>query len=647
MTTQEFLSLLRGIKKNGNGWMALCPLHNDKQNSLSVSEGNNGRVVIHCHAGCSFEAICMALNVDAKELTGNGLKASQSTLTSHTNQRQKHIVDVHDYKDENGALLYQNVRFEPKSFQQRKPNGQGGFDYSLNGVRRVPYRLPELIESLKNKPSQTVFLAEGEKDCDNLRAQGLTASSFKNWKEEFNQFIQGADVVLLYDHDASGIKQANNAATIICNVVKSLKVVDLYESEPLPDKHGKDVSDFLEAGNAKHDLLSIVETTPTWKPSEDTSEIKKDDSPLRVVCLADVIAMVVSWLWFPYIPLGKLTLLDGEEGIGKSWLLCAIAGRISQGERLPLADEAVKGNVLLLSGSEDGLADTIKPRLVSVGADCTRIFAVDEPFSFDEEGLIRLAALIAEYKPSLVIIDPLFDYVTAKTDINKDNQSRAVTKPLREMAERFGCAIVAVRHIGKSKGNGEARAAGLGGIGFRAAGRSGLLVGCDPQDRSKRAMVLTKSNLADVNAAKAVGFTIKDGQFYWQESNLTAERILSKLESEDEREEQNEAVSFLREALRDGKKLAQDIKREGAKIGLSEKRLRTAQKRLDVQIEREGFGPGSKSYWSLPSILAHENTIDAIHAHENNMGMYGKYGETRASMEKASEESEVSDYEFF
>lgn len=425
-----------------------------------------------------------------------------------------------------------------------------------------------------------------------------------------------------------------------------------------------------------YDEILIAEGLPSEHlPSKKKANEKKDDAPLRVVCLADVVATVVRWLWFPYIPLGKLTILDGEEGIGKSWLLCAIIGRITQGELLPFALESMQGTVLMLSGSEDGLADTIKPRLIALSADCTKVFAIDEPFVFDEKGLIKLAALMAEYKPLLVIIDPLFDYVTAVTNINTDNQTRAVTKPLRELAERFGCAIVAVRHIGKAKGNGEARAAGLGGIGIRASGRSGLLVGCDPKDRSKRAIVLTKSNLADVNEAKAVGFTIENGKFYWlKESNLTAEKILARLESEEEQDEQNEAFVFLREALSDGEKLAYDIAREGEKLGLSEKRLRTARRHLKVKIRREGFGKGSKSYWSLPTINAHENnvgkygmyddstgkygeneqpdslilaqenTIDAIDAHSQDMGKYDKYDESGAGM---SEESEGEEYEFF
>jgi hypothetical protein len=342
-----------------------------------------------------------------------------------------------------------------------------------------------------------------------------------------------------------------------------------------------------------------------------------------MVRLSDVEPEDVSWLWFPYIPRGKLTMLDGEEGIGKSWLLCALAARISQGERLPFADEDVAGNVLLLSGSEDGLSDTVRPRLDGVGADCTRIYAIDEPFTLNDAGLLRLAERIAEIAPVLVVIDPLFDYVGARTDINRDNETRAQTKPLRELAERFSCALVAVRHIGKAKGNGEARAAGLGGIGWRAAGRSNLLVGADPQDRSKRAMVLTKSNLADVRAAKAIGFTLDAGQFYWLgASELTAERILSRFEDAEERAEKSEAVSFLRSALSDGAKAANDIKAAATQAGFSERNLRTARTKLGVVIRKEGFT--GKWVWSLP------DTEDVEDVGKNNNDIFGIF-DTKAT----------------
>lgn len=451
--------------------------------------------------------------------------------------------------------------------------------------------------------------------------------------QEYSECLRGRPVVIIPDNDEPGRKHAAQVARFLSGIATSIKVVELPNLLPKGD-----FSDWLDAGGTLDELLALVGATPQWSddstasaPGWTTTDTKRDASPLRVVCMSDVEPEQVQWLWHPYIPLGKLTMLDGEEGIGKSWLLCALAGRISRGEALPFSDEVVSGNVLLLSGSEDGLADTIRPRLDAVGADCARIFAIDEPFTFDQSGLIRLTGLIAELQPSLVVIDPLFDYVAARTDINRDNESRAATRPLREVAERCGCAVVAVRHIGKSKGNGEARAAGLGGIGFRAAGRSGLLVGCDPQDRRRRALVLTKSNLADITQAKAVGFTIEGGEFFWLgESTLTAESMLARLEDQDARSAQTSAASVLRDLLHDGARPAKEVQAEMRSAGFTDDVIRRARERLGIKPRKEGGefgGTGARWMWQLPAAESGPqdgkiNTACHLVANEGNKDSY-------------------------
>src|SRR5205085_12252403 len=152
-----------------------------------------------------------------------------------------------------------------------------------------------------------------------------------------------------------------------------------------------------------------------------------------IVRMADVATEFVRWLWHPYIPLGKITILEGDPGLGKSWLTCAIAAAVSCGRGLPGTDSFEPGNVLMLS-AEDGLADTLRPRLDAVGADVSRVFALAEPITFDTPGLIRLEAAIIEHKPSLVIIDPLFAFTGAKTDIHRANECRAISAPLAAIA---------------------------------------------------------------------------------------------------------------------------------------------------------------------------------------------------------------------
>jgi putative DNA primase/helicase len=574
MRWHDNLHKFKGLKRSGEGWTAKCPAHDDQRNSLSISKGDGGRQLLYCHAGCSFEEITTALS--SEHLCGK-------------------IVAEYDYKDESGTLLYQVVRYFPKDFRQRRPSGRG-YEWRLNGTRRVPYHLPELLASESNAK---VFIAEGEKDCDNLSKLGIIATTnvggAGKWGGEYSEYLRGHKVVIIPDNDEPGHKHAEQVAHSLSGIAASIKIIEL---PGLPQKG--DMSDWLDAGGTVEQLNAIVESAPEFVLDKN---VEQQSSSLRVVRMSDVEPEEVEWLWCPYIPLRKLTMLDGEEGIGKSWLLCAVAGRVSRGQALPFGDEAMPGNVLLLSGSEDGLADTIRPRLDSVGADCDKVFAVSEPFTFDQSGLIKLACLIAELQPSLVIIDPLFDYVGTRTDINRDNESRAATKPLREIAARFGCAVVAVRHIGKSKGNGEARAAGLGGIGFRAAGRSGLLVGCDPQDRKKRAMVLTKSNLADISQAKAVGFTIEDGGFFWLgESNLTAKSMLARLEDQETRSAQTDATGVLRDLLREGVRPAKEVQAEMRSAGFTDDMIRRARERLRIKPQKEGGYFGSQQprwMWQL------------------------------------------------
>ena len=211
-----------------------------------------------------------------------------------------------------------------------------------------------------------------------------------------------------------------------------------------------------------------------------TRQQKEPLKRLKTVKMSDIEAQTVEWLWQDYIPLGAFTIVEGEEELGKTWIVCAVAGATAQGYGLPNNPKAEPANVLMMS-AEDSLAFVIKPRLEAVKAPCERIIAIDEHFTFDKDGILRLEFELAEHAPKLVIIDPLFSY-TGKINLNNDNEIRSVTDELTRLAEKYECAIVGVRHIGKSKGMGDPRNAGLNGIGWRASARVVLLVGKDPND---------------------------------------------------------------------------------------------------------------------------------------------------------------------
>jgi hypothetical protein len=334
--------------------------------------------------------------------------------------------------------------------------------------------------------------------------------------------------------------------------------------------------------------------------SENARQNSNEKKPLRrlkTVKLSEVSAREVQWLWQNYIPLGALTILEGEEGLGKTWLLCVIASATAQGYGLPNNPATESATVLMMS-AEDSLSMVIKPRLESINAPCEKIIAIDEHFTLDAEGILRLDLELAEHSPKLVIIDPLFSF-TGKINLNNDNEIRAVTGELTRLAEKYDCAIVVVRHIGKSKGMGDPRNAGLNGIGWRASARVVLLVGKDPNDERQRAIVQTKNNLAP-KIEKAIGYEIIGGEFFWKDSSLTAQRMLSLPKTDEERDEQKEAVLFLRQALRDGKRNAGEVIAEAEKLGITKQRLRTARNKLGIEPKNEGFGKEKQWFWELP-----------------------------------------------
>jgi 5S rRNA maturation endonuclease (ribonuclease M5) len=570
MSLQDILSKFKNVRRAGNGYSARCPAHDDHRNSLSIRECEGGRLLLYCHAGCTFEAICRAAGIGS-QVDGR--------------QGARRIVAAYDYCDERGELLYQAIRYEPKGFSQRRPDGDG-WVYKLNGARRVPYRLPELLAA---DPAQPVFIVEGEKDADRLAALGFVATTNAGgagkWRNEYNEHLRGRHVVIIPDNDEPGREHAAKVTRSLRGIAASVRVLKL------PDLKLKgDVSDWLDAEGVVDELLVLAESAQECLSQE------PEASPLQVVRMADVEPETVHWLWYPYIALGKLTILEGDPGLGKSWLMCAIAASVSLGRGLPGAEPSEPGNVLMLS-AEDGLGDTLRPRLNAVEADVTRVFAVNVPLTFDAEGLSNLEAAIIEYRPKLVVIDPLFAYTGGKTDIHRANECRAISAPLAAIAGRCGCATVAVRHLGKSRGGGNALNAGIGSIDIAAAARSVLLVGQDPDDHSKRALVQTKNNLAPIG--EGIGYTLEGGRFYWTgATTLTAGRILSLPLSEEERGARAEAVEFLRSALADGPCPSKEIASEARNAGISESTLRRAKAFLGIRAVKDGghFG-GGKQKW--------------------------------------------------
>src|SRR5690625_1719371 len=324
--------------------------------------------------------------------------------------------------------------------------------------------------------------------------------------------------------------------------------------------------------------------------------------------MAEVAPEVVEWLWEGRIPLGGVTARLGDPGEGKSTVSLAIATAVSLGVPLPGETERREPADVLLLSAEDSPAHTIRPRLDAMGADVARVHVLDGILRTDGQTVpvqlaepshrAHLREAMETHRPRLVIIDPITAYL-AETDTHRDADVRTVLAPLAEIAAEYDAAIVYIMHLRKSQADRAIYRAG-GSIAFIGAARSALLVGRDPDDEHRRGVAHVKSNLSPL--ASTVGFDIEDGRFGWlEESDLTAERMLSAASGEEERSALEEAVEWLRDFLAGGAwELATAIKAAARKADIADRTLRRAGARLNVEKARRGEGRSRPWYWRLP-----------------------------------------------
>ncbi len=257
---QNVLSRLQGVRKDGRGWKALCPAHNDREPSLKVDEGEGGKVLVKCFAGCRTEDIVAAIGLNMSNLYPEP-------------ERKRKVIAAYDYKDASGKLLFQVCRTADKRFFQRRPDGRGGWVNGLGDVKPVLYRLPEVLKAVQR--GETVFIPEGEKDVDNLARLGLAATTAPmgagKWRDYYSEHLKGAKAVILPDNDEPGRKHAQQAAKSLYGKAASVKVLEL---PGLPEKG--DISDWLAAGGTREELLELAAEAPEWEPQKQGEEKSKD-----------------------------------------------------------------------------------------------------------------------------------------------------------------------------------------------------------------------------------------------------------------------------------------------------------------------------------------------------------------------------------
>lgn len=363
----------------------------------------------------------------------------------------------------------------------------------------------------------------------------------------------------------------------------------------------------------------VVAVSPARREGFDLDESAPWESAAGIVFLSDVVPERVEWLWPGRIPRGKLTVGEGDPKTGKSTLGLDIAARVSTGSPFPDGARLPGPGVVIVMSAEDGLADTIRPRLDAAGADPSNVLAWESVPVMNDDGVVSgmrppsiprdlevLEKLIVEHGAVLVVIDVLAAYLGSDVDGHRDQDIRRALMPLAKLAERTHAAILVLRHLNKSPG-GNAIYRGGGSIGIAGAARSILLAAVDPSDETgnRRVLAVTASNLSAPVPALAYHLAPCEehgcAQVVWDGiSEHTSSSLLAVQAGDEERSAIDEACHFLRDILSDGPVAARDIEKAARDSGVQSRTLRRAKERLKVRSVKSGMG--SSWSWTMPAV---------------------------------------------
>ena len=329
---------------------------------------------------------------------------------------------------------------------------------------------------------------------------------------------------------------------------------------------------------------------------------RRDEPNLKLINMEQVEIEKIDWLLYPFIPFGKVTIVQGDPGEGKTTMVLQIIAKLTKGEAvLPSGSDesALEEKTMVLEPvnviyqtAEDGLGDTIKPRLLSAGADCSRVMVIDD----NDQALTmmdaRLEEAIIQTKARLVVLDPIQGFLGTDVDMHRANEIRPLMKRVAVLAEKYHCAIILIGHMNKNS-NGKSSYRGLGSIDFQAAARSVLIVGRIKDEPEIRVLCHVKSSLAP--EGKSIAFRLdKDTGFEWiGEYDISADDLLS---GDNRGQKIHEAKEFLKEILVSGSVAQTKVAEEAESRGIKKKTLWNAKKELEI----DSVKIGNQWFWMLP-----------------------------------------------
>lgn len=307
---------------------------------------------------------------------------------------------------------------------------------------------------------------------------------------------------------------------------------------------------------------------------------------LELISLEDINAKSVEWLWYPYIPLGKITIIQGDPGGGKTTLILRLSSLLSRGKPLPFENQDISKEPIkiIYQTAEDGYDDTIKPRLLDADADCSQIKFINEadiPLTMLDE---RIEEAIIKLNAKLFILDPIQAYLGANIDMNRANEIQPLMKNLANIASRQNCAIVLVGHMNKIRGN-KSIYRGIGTIDIPAAARSVLIVGELKSNPDIRAVVHDKSSLAPKGDAFAFKLSKEKGFQWIGKYDINSDELLAGYHKESEK---SRATQFILEQLSSGPVASVEIFKQAKINNICERTLNRAKAELNVRSKKIG-----------------------------------------------------------
>ncbi|MBM6947992.1 AAA family ATPase [Mordavella massiliensis] len=457
-------------------------------------------------------------------------------------------------RDEDGVPRYAHQRGTARNFRLDVKGSDKAFNFCYRGEGERLFVFEAPIDLLS-------FLCLFKKDWQKQSYLALGGVGEKALLRFLSDRPNIKTVFLCLDSDEAGNDACSRLAELVPEGLTVHRLVPLYKDWNEVQTRREEITDGKYLREAVYGLKE--------PPQEETVEI---------IRMSEVDTQTVEWLWEPYIPFGKVTIVQGNPGEGKTTFALRLAAACTNRKPFPHMAAHEPFNVIYQT-AEDGLGDTIKPRLMEAEADLDRVLVIDESnqgLSLSDE---RIERAIRQTGARLIILDPIQAYVGEKTDMNKANEIRPMFRRLADVAERTGCAVILIGHLNKAAG-GQSAYRGLGSIDFRAAARSVLLIGRVKREPNVRVIVHDKSSLAPEGKPVAFCLDPETGFSWIGEYDITADELLSGAGGNTATKTE-QAEKLILDLLADGKELAsEEIVKAAAEAGISERTVQNAKRNM-------------------------------------------------------------------